>query len=477
MSAPTSSPPAPATRASEGGTRSRHVDPTRRQQAVAAWLLALPFVLLFVVFSLGPVLASLGMSFTDMKRIDIRNPFAVEFVGIDNYTKLVQDPLFRKVTLNTLLYLVLGVPLTMAVALLVAIGINRVERFRGFLRVGYYLPVVTSIVAVSVVWKFLYRDNGGLFNTILGWVGIDGPGWLDSTTLALPSLVLMAVWRNFGTLMVIFLAFSLGPVLLSLGMSFTDMKRTDIRNPFAVDIVGLENYVQLVQDPLFRKVTLNTLLYLLLGVPATMAVALAAAVGINRIERLRGFFRVGYYLPVVTSIVAVSVVWKYLYRDNGGLFNTVLGWVGIDGPGWLDSTTLALPSLVLMAVWRNAGTLMVIFLAALQTIPQEVTEAAEVDGATGWSRFRHVTLPLLRPTLLFGAVITGIGYLQFFEEAVVMTKGGPLDSTRSVTYFVFDQFGFGNYGYAAAASYLLFLAVVLLTWLQFRWLGEREAKR
>jgi multiple sugar transport system permease protein len=259
-------------------------------------------------------------------------------------------------------------------------------------------------------------------------------------------------------------------------MSFTDMRRTDIRDPFAVEPVGLDNYVSLVQDPLFRKVTLNTLLYLLLGVPLTMAVALAVAVGINRIERFRGFFRVGYYLPVVTSIVAVSVVWKYLYRDDGGLFNTVLGWVGIDGPGWLDSTTLSLPSLVLMAVWRNFGTLMVIFLAGLQTIPQEVAEAAEVDGASGWSRFRHVTLPMLRPTLLFGAVITGLGYLQFFEEAFVMTKGGPLDSTRSITYFTYDQFGFGNYGYAAAASYLLFLAVVLLTWVQFRWLGEREAK-
>ena len=127
-----------------------------------------------------------------------------------------------------------------------------------------------------------------------------------------------------------------------------------------------------------------------------------------------------------------------------------------------------------MAVWRNFGTLMVIFLAGLQTIPQEVNEAAEVDGASGWSRFRHITLPMLRPTLLFGAVITGLGYLQFFEEAFVMTKGGPLDSTRSVTYFTFDQFGFGNYGYAAAASYLLFLAVVLLTWVQFRWLGERD---
>jgi len=286
----------------------------------------------------------------------------------------------------------------------------------------------------------------------------------------------VAAWMLALPFVVLFAVFSLGPVLASLGMSFTDMRRTDIRDPFAVEVVGLDNYVSLVQDPLFRKVTLNTLLYLLLGVPLTMAVALAVAIGINRIERFRGFFRVGYYLPVVTSIVAVSVVWKYLYRDNGGLFNTALGWVGIDGPGWLDSTTLSLPSLVVMAVWRNFGTLMVIFLAGLQTIPREVTEAAEVDGASGWARFRHVTLPMLRPTLLFGAVITGLGYLQFFEEAFVMTKGGPLDSTRSVTYFTFDQFGFGNYGYAAAASYLLFLAVVLLTWVQFRWLGEREAK-
>jgi multiple sugar transport system permease protein len=286
----------------------------------------------------------------------------------------------------------------------------------------------------------------------------------------------VAAWLLALPFVLLFVVFSLGPVLASLGMSFTDMKRLDIRNPFAVEFVGVDNYAKLVQDPLFRKVTLNTLLYLLLGVPLTMAVALLVALGINRVERLRGFLRVGYYLPVVTSIVAVSVVWKFLYRDNGGLFNTVLGWVGLDGPGWLDSTTLSLPSLVLMAVWRNFGTLMVIFLAGLATIPQEVAEAAEVDGATGWSRFRYITLPMLQPTLLFGAVITGIGYLQFFEEAFVMTKGGPLDSTRSVTYFTFDQFGFGNYGYAAAASYLLFLAVVLLTWAQFRWLGEREAK-
>jgi multiple sugar transport system permease protein len=274
----------------------------------------------------------------------------------------------------------------------------------------------------------------------------------------------------------LFLAFTLGPVLASFGMSFTDMRRADIRSPFAVQFVGLDNFIKLVEDPLFRKVTFNTLLYLLLGVPLTMVIALGVAVLLNRVNRLRGFFRVGYYLPTVTSIVAVSVVWKYLYRDNGGVFNTIIGWVGIDGPAWLDSTTLALPSLVVMAAWRNFGTLTVIFLAGLQTVSKEMLEAAEVDGASGWNRFRYITLPTLRPVLLFGAVITGIGYLQFFEEAFVMTKGGPLDSTRSVTYFALDQFGFGNFAVAAAASYLLFLAVVLLTFVQFRLLGERDDK-
>ena len=284
----------------------------------------------------------------------------------------------------------------------------------------------------------------------------------------------VAAWVLALPFVTLFLVFTAGPVLASLGMSFTDMRSVDARTPFAVEFVGLENYVALVQDPLFRKVTLNTFLYLLLGVPLTMAVALALAVALNRVTRLRGFFRVAFYLPVVTSIVAVAVVWKFLLRDNGGLVNTVLGWAGIDGPGWLDSTSLALPTLVVMAVWRNFGSLMVIFLAGLQTIPQELVEAAEVDGASAWSRFRYLTLPMLRPTMLFGAVITGIGYLQFFEEAFVMTKGGPLDSTRSVTFFTFDQFGFGNYGYAAAASYLLFLLIVLLTLVQFRVLRDKD---
>ena len=284
----------------------------------------------------------------------------------------------------------------------------------------------------------------------------------------------VAAWVLALPFMALFLVFTAGPVLASLGMSFTDMRSTDVRTPFGVNVVGFENYAELIGDPLFRKVTLNTLLYLLLGVPLTMAVALAAAVGLNSIQRFKGFFRVSFYLPVVTSIVAVSVVWKFLLRENGGLVNTVLGWVGISGPGWLDSTTLALPTLVVMAVWRNFGTLMVIFLAALQTVPRELLEAAETDGASGWARFRLITLPMLRPTMLFGAVITSIGYLQFFEEAFVMTKGGPLDATRSITFFTFDQWGYGNYGYASAAAYLLFLAIVLLTWVQFRLLRDKD---
>ncbi len=284
----------------------------------------------------------------------------------------------------------------------------------------------------------------------------------------------VAAWVLALPFMALFLVFTAGPVLASLGMSFTDIRSTDVRNPLGVEFVGLENYTELIADPLFRKVTLNTTLYLVLGVPLTMALALAVAVGLNRIERLKGFFRVGFYLPVVTSIVAVSVVWKFLLREQGGMVNAVLGVVGIDGPGWLDSTTLALPSLVVMAVWRNFGTLMIIFLAALQTVPRELIEAAETDGASPWSRFRYITLPMLRPTLLFGAVITSIGYLQFFEEAFVMTKGGPLDSTRSITFFTFDQWGYGNYGYASAAAYLLFLAIMALTALQFRLLRERS---
>jgi multiple sugar transport system permease protein len=269
--------------------------------------------------------------------------------------------------------------------------------------------------------------------------------------------------------MVLFLVFMAGPVLGSFLMSFTDLRSSDLQTPLSVEPVGFDNYARLLTDQVFHQAAFNTAYFVLAGIPLTMVLALAAAVGLNSgIRRFSTFFRVGYYLPVVTSIVAVAVVWRFLLQPDYGVVNTVLGWVGIDGPDWLSSTTWAMPSLIVMAAWRNMGYLMVIFLAGLQTIPEHLYEAAELDGAGSWARFRHVTVPLLRPTLLFGAVITGIGYLQFFEEPFVMTQGGPLNSTLSVSYHIYNQFGFGNYSYAAAMGYVLFVAVVALTAAQFR---------
>ena len=271
-----------------------------------------------------------------------------------------------------------------------------------------------------------------------------------------------------------FAVFMLFPIVSSFVMSFTDFTSRDVQNPFAVAFVGVSQYADLFGDPRFIKSMTVTAYFVVVGIPLTMVVALVLAVALNSgIEKFRTFFRVGFYTPVVTSIVAIAVVWKFILQDNG-LLNTVLGWVGIDGPNWLNSTTWAMPAMIIMAVWRNMGTLMIIFLAGLQAIPQEVKEAAAIDGANAWTSFRRITLPLLRPTLLLGAVLLSVGYLQFFEEPFVMTKGGPLDSTLSISYYTFNQFGFGKYATASAASYILFVAIALLSLVQFRALRSKD---
>lgn len=273
----------------------------------------------------------------------------------------------------------------------------------------------------------------------------------------------------------LFLVFTVGPVLASFVMSFTDLRAADVRNPLAVEPVGLTNYTDLLDDETFRKAAFNTAYFVVIGVPLTMGLALAVAVGLNSgITKLKAFFRVGYYLPVVTSIVAVAVVWRFLLEPDSGIVNTLLGYVGIDGPSWLTSSTWAMPSLIVMAAWRNMGYLVVIFLAGLQIVPKEMHEAAAIDGAGAWNRFRHITLPMMRPTLLFGGVVTMIGYLQFFEEPFVMTRGGPLDKTLSLAYYTYNQFGFGNYSYAAAMAYVLFIVIAIITAVQFRLLGQRD---
>ena len=278
-----------------------------------------------------------------------------------------------------------------------------------------------------------------------------------------------AAWILALPFMLLFVVFTAGPVIASLYMSLTDIKARDLRSPFDVGFVGLQNYSQVFADDRFRQAAFNTAYFVIVGVPLTLGIALAAALALNKgITKFRTLFRVGYYTPVVTSIVAVAVVWRFLLREDVGLVNTVLRWFGINGPDWLGSTTWAMPSLIAMASWRNFGTAMIIFLAGLQSVPVVLHEAASIDGASSWQQFRHITVPLLRPTILFVMVTTVIGYVQFFEEPFVMTNGGPLDSTVSMSMFTYNQFGFGNYGFASATSYVLFVIIVALTAVQFR---------
>ncbi|MCK2216040.1 sugar ABC transporter permease [Actinomadura sp. ATCC 31491] len=275
-------------------------------------------------------------------------------------------------------------------------------------------------------------------------------------------------WTFAAPFVIIFAMFMVLPIAASLGFSFTDLTAQDVRTPFNVDVVGLRQYADVLTDPRFQHAAGVTAVFVLAGIPLTVALGLALALALNSgVRRFKPVYRVAFYAPVVTSVVAVSVIWRHILARDG-LLNMLLALVGVQGPDWLNSTTWALPSLVLMAVWRNAGTLMVIFLAGLQSIPPAVMEAAAMDGAGPWRRLRSVTLPLLRPAMLLGGVLISVGYLQFFEESFVMTQGGPLESTLSLTYYTFNTFGFGDFAKASAASYLMFVVIAAVSLVQFR---------
>jgi multiple sugar transport system permease protein len=277
-------------------------------------------------------------------------------------------------------------------------------------------------------------------------------------------------WAFALPFLLVFLIFMAGPILASAVLSFTDFGLRDLRNPLGTDFIGLDNYTALLDDPKFRAALFNTAYFVIVGVPLTLIVGLAAALALDRgIRHFRTLFRVGYYLPVVTSIVAIAVVWRFLLNPDQGLLNMILNAIGFDGANWLGDPTLAMPSIIAMAAWRNLGFAMIVFLAGLQTIPAQLYEAASIDGAGRWQMFRNVTLPLLRPTVLFLVVITTIGYLQLFEEPFVMTDGGPLDKTLSISMYMFQQgFEFFNQGYAAAIAWILFILVAIVAVVQFR---------
>lgn len=256
------------------------------------------------------------------------------------------------------------------------------------------------------------------------------------------------------------------PVIGGLLLSLTDFDLYSIGDTGNTRVVGAANYTSLLRNPLFWKALTNTLYFSLVGGPLTIAVALAAALLLNaRLARFKAFFRTIYFAPVVTTIVGVAIVWKYIYHPRVGLLNRMLDAIGITGPDWLGDPAWAMPALILLAVWRGFGYATVIFLAGLQNVPEELYEAARIDGAGPWRQFLHVTVPQLGPTFVFVGIITAIGFLQVFAEPYVMTPdGGPLNATLTIVMLMYREgFRWWNMGYAAAVAFILFAMVLVAT--------------
>ncbi len=260
------------------------------------------------------------------------------------------------------------------------------------------------------------------------------------------------------------------PVIAVFILSFTDFDIYSLANLQYARFVGFKNYSRLFEDPLFWKALKNTLYFLLIGGPLSIAVSLAAALLLNsKLVRFKTFFRLAYFAPVVTTLVAISVVWRFVYHPRFGLLNYGLSFLGIGNIDWLGDPNWAMPAIILMAVWKNFGYNMIIFIAGLQNIPQELYEAASIDGASPWQQFKAITLPMLAPTTLFIAVITMIGYFQLFAEPYVMTQGGPLNNTLSIVLYMYQQgFRWWNMGYSAALAFVLFAIILVASVLQSR---------
>jgi multiple sugar transport system permease protein len=255
------------------------------------------------------------------------------------------------------------------------------------------------------------------------------------------------------------------PVIAALALSLTDFDIYALADLHNLRFVGIDNYVGLLQNPLFWKTLGNTLYFVVVGVPLSVALSLGAALLLHsKLGRLKPLFRTAFFAPVVTTVVAVAVIWRYLFHTKYGLVNWGLSSLGIDAIDWLGDPHWAMPTIILFAVWKNFGYNMIIFLAGLQSIPEDLYEAARIDGAGTWKQFRHVTLPMLGPVLLLVGILTMAGYFQLFAEPYVMTQGGPLESTKSVLYLMYEEgFKWWNLGNASAVAFLLFLLMVATT--------------
>jgi multiple sugar transport system permease protein len=274
-----------------------------------------------------------------------------------------------------------------------------------------------------------------------------------------------AAWLFLAPSLVLFATFTAIPVLSAFFISFTQWNLFN-----EVTWVGLGNYLELAKDEIFAKVLGNTAYFVLISVPVQIVLALLCALALNRGIKGQTFFRVVYFLPVVTSTVAAALVWAWLFNSNFGLINAGLSLVGVtELPKWMGSTRWAMPAIIIVSIWQNLGYAMVLFLAGLQNIGKDVHDAAALDGATGWDRFWHITLPLLSPTTFFVLVISIIGSFQVFELVLIMTKAGPANATNTLVYYIYQNgFQFYQMGYASAAAMVLFLIVLAFTLVQYK---------
>ena len=270
--------------------------------------------------------------------------------------------------------------------------------------------------------------------------------------------------------MLLLVAFGIFPILVAAVISTTNMNISGFVRPQNIKFIGLENYVTLFNDPKFWQALWNTGGFAVLGVPAIVVLSLSVALLLNRsgnvfFQTLRSF----YFIPAITAIVAVSLIWGYLYNTQFGFFNYVLSLVGIPEVQWLSDPILSKFSVGLVAVWRGMGLNTIIFLAALQGVPKEYLEAASIDGAGEWRKTFMITLPLLRFAIFFVSVTTTISWLQFFDEPFVLTDGGPLGATTSMSIFLYKEgFRLNQFGYASAGSLVLFAIIAVITVIQLR---------
>lgn len=273
-----------------------------------------------------------------------------------------------------------------------------------------------------------------------------------------------------GPAFLLLLVFGVLPIGVAAIVSVTDLDIGGLGNPDQVRFIGLDNYGSLLSDADFHGALLNTVFFVGLGVPAIVGVSLAVAIGLDHSQsRFFRALRAFYFVPAITAIVAISLIWGYLYNSQFGLLNHLLSLVGLGPVGWLTDPFLAKISVAVVAIWRATGLNIIIFLAALQSVPREYREAAALDGAGAWRTNVSIVIPLLRFAILFVTVTTLIGWLQFFDEPFVLTDGGPVGATTSMSLYIYQEgFKFNQFGFASAASLVLFGIILVATVTQLR---------